>query len=82
VRNRVKVPGKIRVNDLRMTRVQQAVYLPDRRQSIALGPIRVLLGLQVCLEDRLQDQNCCRPGHAIPDRRNAQRPELAVGLGI
>jgi hypothetical protein len=52
VRDAVKVRGQIRVDDLRVTRVQQAMHLADRAQCVALGPIRVLLGLQIRLEDR------------------------------
>ena len=35
------------------------------------GTIRVLLGLQVCLEDRPQDQNHGHLHHAIADTRDA-----------
>ena len=41
----------------------------------------VLLGLQVGLEDRLQDQHRGHLHHAILDARNAQRPLLAIRFG-
>ena len=53
VRNAVEVRGQIRVDDVRVTRVQQAVHLLDRGERVALGPIAVLLGRQVSFEDRL-----------------------------
>ena len=36
---------------------------------------------EVRLEDRLHDQQHRHLHHAVPDRRDAQRAELAVGLG-
>ena len=38
-----------------------------------LGTIRVLLGLQVRLEDRPQDENRCHLHHAIANTGNSQR---------
>lgn len=63
-----------------MPRIQQAVYLPDRIQRTALRPISVLFCRQVRLEDRSQDQHCRHHRYAIADRRNAERPELAIRL--
>ena len=40
--------------------------------------IRILLGLQVGLEDRLQDQQHGGLHHAVADRGNPQRPPLPV----
>ena len=42
--NRVKIRGEIRVDDLRMTRIEQAVHLLDRAEGVATGPISVLFG--------------------------------------
>ena len=50
--DRVKIRGKIRVDDLRITRIEQAVHLLDRGEGVAPGPISVLFGWQVGLEDR------------------------------
>ena len=52
VRNVVKVRGQIRVDDVRVTRSQQVMHLLNRAERIALGPIRVLLGRQICFDDR------------------------------
>ena len=51
--NGVEIRGQIRVNDVRVAGVEQAVHLLDRGERVALGPIAVLLGGQVGFEDRL-----------------------------
>jgi hypothetical protein len=64
-----------------MPRLQQRLDVADRVQSTTLGSIRVLLGQQVCLEDRLQDQHCRHLRHAILDRWDPQGSLFAVGFG-
>jgi hypothetical protein len=61
-----------------MPRAEQPVDLPHGVQSAVLGPIRVLLRLQVRLEDRLQDQHRRHLHHAISNRANSQRPLFAI----
>ena len=55
--------------------------LANRVQCTASGPVGVLLWLQVCLEDRLQDQHCRRLHHTVFNRWNAQRSLLAIRFG-
>ncbi|MBI3821271.1 MAG: hypothetical protein HY289_01170 [Planctomycetes bacterium] len=42
--------------------------------------VRVLLRLQIDLEDRFENQHCRHLHHAITDRWNAQRPLIPVRL--
>ena len=81
VRNAVEVPAQVSVNHLSMPGVEQRHNLPDGIQGTSSGSVRVLLGRQVGLEDRLQDQHRRRLHHAVLDGRNAQRTLLSVGLG-
>src|ERR1700694_4360436 len=68
------------VNDFRVATEQQLFHLDHRLLGIAPGTVRVLFGWKIGFEDRFQHQHC--PCHAdpIPHSRDAQRPELAVGL--
>jgi hypothetical protein len=52
-----------------------------RLQGAAPRAVGVLLRLQVGLEDRLQDHQGGRLYYPVLDRRDAQRPRLAVRLG-
>ena len=52
-----------------MARSQQRLDLPHGVQGAVLGAIRVLFGLQVRLEDRLQHQDSRHLDHAILDAR-------------
>ncbi|MGZ3489088.1 MAG: hypothetical protein ACXVBY_19750, partial [Isosphaeraceae bacterium] len=51
-----------------MPRADQPVGVPDGIQRAAVGSVRILLRLQVGLEDRLNDQNHGHLRHAIPNR--------------
>ena len=76
-----KYPLRSASTTSRMPRVQQSVDCLHRVQRTALRPVGVLLRLQVGLEDRFQHQHRRHLHHAIPDRRDPQRPLLAVRLG-
>ncbi len=52
--------------------------VPDGIQGAAVGPVGVLLRLQVGLEDRLEDQHHGHLRHAIPDRTDPQRALLSI----
>jgi hypothetical protein len=78
VGDRVEVTRQVSVDDLGVPRVDQPVDLPDSVQGAAVGPVGVLLRLQVGLEDRFQDQHRRHLRHAVPDRRDPQRPLLAI----
>jgi hypothetical protein len=81
VRDTVEVARQVRVDHLGMPRPEQPVDLPDGVQGAAVGPVGVLLGLQVGLEDRREDQHHSHLRHAVPDRRDPQRPLLPVRFG-
>jgi len=59
---------------------QQPVHLDHRLLGISPRTVRVLFGWKVGFEDRLQHQHRCCHADPIPHGRDAQRPELAVGL--
>jgi hypothetical protein len=48
--------------------------------GISPGAVSVLLWWKVGFEDRFQHQHRCRHADPIPQGRDAQRPEFAVGL--
>jgi hypothetical protein len=64
-----------------MPRVDQPMDMPDGVQGAAVGPVGVLLRLQVGLEDRLRDQYHGHLRHAVPDRTNPQGALLAIRFG-
>src|SRR6476660_6218837 len=59
---------------------QQLFHLDHRLLGISPRTVRVLFGWEVGFEDRLQHQHRCCHADPIPHGRDAQRPELAVGL--
>lgn len=73
---------RVRTDNLRMPRVDRLANLPDGDQSIVFGPIRVLLRRKVGIEDRFQDQHHRRLQHAIANRSDPRRSELASGSGM
>ena len=75
VRNRVEEPREIGINHLGMPRVHQLVHMTDRVMGTATGSVRVLLRLQVGLEDRFEHQHRRRLHHAITNARNPQRAQ-------
>ena len=80
VRDRVVVRGEIRIDDLRVTRVEQAMHLPDCIVRVPVRAVGILLRRQVGLKDRPYYQYHRRLHYPVPDRRDPQRPQLAVGL--
>src|SRR5205807_3848665 len=63
-----------------MTRVEQAMNLPDRIVRVPIRSVAILLRRQVGLKDWPQYQRHRRLRYPIPDRRDPQGPQLAVGL--
>jgi hypothetical protein len=53
MRNAAKVVGKVRVYNVPISHVEQAVNALLRVMRVAARPVRILLRLQVGLEDRL-----------------------------
>jgi hypothetical protein len=67
----IQVTAQIRVNHFRETRTEQFLDLPYGVLGAPFGTIRVLLGLQICLEDWPQDQNYSHLHDAIANTRDA-----------
>jgi hypothetical protein len=55
-------------------------HLDHRLLGISPGTVGILFGWKVGYEDRIQHQHRCRHADPISHGRDAQRPELAVGL--
>lgn len=66
----IQIPAQVRVHNLPMPRSQKLLDFSDGVQRALPGSIRVLLRLQVGLEDRLQDHHHSPLHHAIPNRWN------------
>ena len=56
------------------------MHFLDRVRPAALRPIAVGRGVEIRLEDRLQHQLGGGLHHAVPDRRDTERPLAATGL--
>jgi hypothetical protein len=81
VRNAVEVPAQVCVNHLDMACDQQALDVLYRVQGAAALAVGVLLRLEVGLEDRPKDDQRGSLYDTVSDRRDAQRPLLAVRFG-
>src|SRR5580693_8170539 len=75
-----EVVREVSVHDFRVAPEHQLFHLDHRLLGIAPGTVRVLFGWKVGFEDRFQHQHRCCHADPIPHGRDAQRPELAVGL--
>jgi hypothetical protein len=75
-----EVVREVGVNHFRMASEQQRFHLDYRLLGVSPGTVCVLLGWKVGFEDRFQHQHRCRHADPIPQGRDAQRPEFAVGL--
>src|SRR3979411_513835 len=75
-----EVVREVSANDFRVATEQQLFHLDHRLLGIAPGTVRVLFGWNVGLEDGFQPQHWACHADPIPHGREAQRPELAVGL--
>src|SRR5450631_2854919 len=80
MRNASEVVREVGVDDFRVTTEQQLFHLDHRLLGIAPGTVRVLFRWKVGFEDRFQHQHRCCHADSIPQGRDAQRPEFAVGL--
>ena len=75
-----EVVREIGVNDFRVATEQQLLHLDHRLLGIAPGTVGVLFWWKIGFEDRFQHQHRCCHADPIPQGRDAQRPEFAVGL--
>ena len=80
MRNAPEVVREVGVYDVRMAAEQQLLHLYSGLLGVAPGAVGVDFRWKVGFEDRLQHQHRCRHADPIPHGRDAQRPELAVGL--
>jgi hypothetical protein len=81
VGDRVEVPAQVRVDHLGIPASQPGVDRLDGVQRTAAFTIRVLLRLQIGLENRAENDHGGHLHHAIADRGNTHRSLLAVRLG-
>src|SRR6202163_4238596 len=80
MRNASEVVREVGVYDFRVAMVQQRSHLDHCLLRVAPRTVGVLLWWKVGFKDRFQHQHCCRHADPIPQGRDAQRPEFAVGL--
>ena len=75
-----EVVREVGVNDFRVAAEQQLFHLDHRLLGVSPGTVGVLFWWKVGFEDRFQHQHRCCHADPIPQGRDAQRPEFAVGL--
>jgi hypothetical protein len=75
-----EVVREVGVNDVRVAPEQQLFHLDHRLLGIAPAAVGVLFWWKVGFENRLQHQHRCCHADPIPQGRDAQRPEFALGL--
>ena len=80
MRNASEVVREVGVHDFRMATEQQLFHLDHRLLGIAPRTVGVLFRWKIGFEDRFQHQHRCCHADPIPQGRDAQRPEFAVGL--
>src|SRR6266576_6017236 len=73
MRKRIEVAGYVCVNNFTMASIDQLVDVFDRVQCTAACSIGVLLGLQVGLENRFENQHCRHLRDSILDHGDGQR---------
>src|ERR1700693_1206232 len=75
-----EVVREVGVNDFRVATKQLRFHLDHRLLGVAPGTVSVLLWWKVGFKDRFQHQHRCCHADPIPQGRDAQWPEFAVGL--
>src|SRR5580704_17315760 len=76
-------PKEIRedgIDDFPVSAKQQLLHLDRRLLGVPPRPVGVLFGWKIGFKDRFQHQQRCCHADPIPHARDAQRPEVAVGL--
>src|SRR5262249_38148872 len=69
-----------RLDGTRLAAKQLRFHLDHRLLGVSPGAVGMLLWWKVSFEDRFQHQHRCCHADPIPQGRDAQRPEFAVGL--
>src|SRR6202162_5106029 len=80
MRNAPEVVREVGVDDFRVAMVYQRSHLDHRLLRMASRTVGVLLWWKIGFKDRFQHQHPCCHADPIPQGRDAQRPEFAVGL--
>ena len=80
VRNAPEVVREVGIDDVRAAAKQQPLHLDHRLLGISPRAVGILLWWKIGFEDRFQHQHRCRHADPIPQGRDAQRPEFAIGL--
>src|SRR5580698_4744331 len=75
-----EVVREVGIDDFRVATEQLLLHLDHRLLGVAPGTVGILLWWKIGFEDRFQHQHRCCHADPIPQGRDAQRPELAVGL--
>ena len=75
-----EVVREVGVDDFRVATEQQRSHLDHCLLGVAPRTVGVLFWWKVGFEDRFQHQHRCCHADPIPQGRDAQRPEFAVGL--
>jgi hypothetical protein len=78
--NAPEIVRKVGINDVRMAAKQHLFHFNDRLLGVAPRTVRILLGWKIGLIDRFQHQHRCCHADPIPQGRDTQWPELAIGL--
>src|SRR5215468_2374020 len=80
MRNAPKEIREVGIDDVPVPAKQPFFDLDRRLLGVPSRPVGVLFGWKIGFKDRVQYQRCRRHADPIPHVRDAQRPELAVGL--
>jgi hypothetical protein len=78
--NASEVVREVGVHDVRVIVEQRLFHIDHRLLGIAPLSIGILLGWKVGFKDRVEHQHCGCHAHPIPQGRDAQRPQVAVGF--
>src|SRR6266704_5034573 len=78
MRNRIEIPFQVRIVDSLITRLQMRLYFLQGIMGRPFTAESVITIQKIRFEDRFQDQECSHLDHAIPNRRDAQRPQLSI----
>ena len=78
--NAPKEIREVGIDDFPVSAKQQLLHLDRRLLGVPPRPVSVLFGWKVGFKDRFQNQRRRRHADPIPHARDAQRPQVAVGL--
>src|SRR5215471_12204713 len=80
MRNASEVVREVGIDDLRAAAKQLHFHLDHRLLGISPRTVCILLWWKIGFKDRFQHQHRCRHADPIPQGRDAQWPEFAIGL--